>query len=143
MKIELINYGLNKWPKRAHYNDAGLDVYACIKNELGRVKIQATSSFKVPVGFGVKIPDGYVGFICPRSGLSSKGITCELSPIDSGYRGEVHAIITNNSNEDFYIETGDKVGQLVILPCVLADLVTPDELGNTRENNAFGSTDNK
>ena len=143
MKIELINFGLNKWPKRAHYNDAGLDVYACIRNNSNRIKIPATSSFKIPLGFGVKIPDGYVGFICPRSGLSSKGITCELSPIDSGYRGEIHAIVTNNTNMDYYVEDGDKIGQLVILPCVLADLVNFDELGNNRESDAFGSTGNK
>lgn len=148
MKIKLIDYGLKKWPERAHYNDAGLDVFACLvkrgaEGEFGKVKVWNNSSTKVPLGFGVEIPDGYVGFICPRSGLSSRGITCELSPIDSGYRGEIHTIVTNNTNTDFWIEDGDKIGQLVIVPCVLAELVKPGELGKERETGAFGSTGGK
>ena len=143
MKIKLIDYGLKKWPERAHYNDAGLDVYACLKEEFGKVRVWNNSSYKIPLGFGVEIPDGYVGFICPRSGLSSRGITCELSPIDSGYRGEVHAIVTNNTNNDVWIEDGDKIGQLVIMPCILADLVREEELGEERSTGAFGSTGEK
>lgn len=139
MKIKLIDYGLIKWPERAHYNDAGLDVFACLK-ETEKIRIWNNSSCKVPLGFGVEIPDGYVGFVCPRSGLSSQGITCELSPIDSGYRGEIHAIITNNTNVDYWIKDGDKIGQLVIIPCVLAELVSEEELNNKRGINAFGST---
>lgn len=143
MKIKIIDFGYTKFPKRAHYNDAGIDVSACLfkRGETGikKLRVWPNSSVKVPLGFGIEIPDGYCGFICPRSGLSSKGITCELSPIDSGYRGEIHAIITNCTNSDYWISDGDRVGQLVILPVVLAELVTDFE-GENRGDNAFGST---
>lgn len=140
LRIKIIDYGYEHLPMRAHYNDAGADVYACphFTGEEHKVRLWANSSTKIPLGFGLEIPDGYTAFICPRSGLSSRGITCELSPIDSGYRGEVHAIMTNNTNADVWIEKGERVGQLVILPVVVADFVT--ELGEEREAGAFGST---
>lgn len=140
MKIKIIDFGYEKLPVRAHYNDAGADVYACphINSEHYKIRLWPNSTTKVPLGFGVEIPDGYVGFIFPRSGLSSKGISCELSPIDSGYRGEIHAIMTNHTTTDFWIGRGERVGQLVILPVVLADFVT--ELGEERGAAAFGST---
>ena len=143
MKIELIDYGLKKWPQRAHYNDAGLDCFVCL--EKSEIILKATSTLKIPLGFGIKIPDGYTGFICPRSGLSSLGITCELSPIDSGYTGQIHAIVTNNNNYDYIIKDGQKIGQLIIIPCVICDLVNTNSMINEkkRENNGFGSTDKK
>lgn len=137
MKIKIIDFGYENLPKRAHYNDAGADVYACPHTN-SKVKIWANSSIKIPLGFGLEIPDGYMGLVFPRSGLSSKGITCELPPIDSGYRGEIHAIMTNNTNTDYWIEKGERIGQLVILPVVLAEYVT--ELGEERDLGAFGST---
>lgn len=134
MKIKLIDYGLKEWPKRAHYNDAGLDVYSC-----QNIMLEKHETIKIPLGFGIELPDGYVGYIFPRSGLSSKGIACELAPIDSGYRGEIHAIVTNHNDHEYYIHEGDRVGQLVILPCIMAELVPCFE-NKTREKNAFGST---
>lgn len=143
MRIKIIDFGYTKFPKRAHYNDAGIDVSACLvkrgMDERNKLRVWANSSTKVPLGFGVEIPDGYCGFICPRSGLSSRGITCELSPIDSGYRGEIHAIVTNCTNTDYWINDGDRVGQLVIVPVVLAELVTEFD-SEERGAKAFGST---
>ena len=92
----------------------------------------------IPLGFGLELPDGFAGFIFPRSGLSSKGIVCELPPIDSGYTGEIHAIISNVSNKDYYVMTGDRIGQLVIMPIVLAEFVK--SVGDTRDNTAFGAS---
>ena len=138
MKIKVIDFGYEKLPNRAHYNDVGADVYACPHTEFDKIRVWRNSSVKIPLGFGLELPDGYAGFIFPRSGLSSIGITCELSPIDPGYRGEVHAIVTNCTNADYWIERGDRIGQLVILPIVVADFVT--ELGEKRESGAFGST---
>jgi len=135
MKIKLLDYGYEKEPVRAHYNDAGIDVYA----HLDKPKfIPANSSTKIPLGFGLELPDGFVAFVCPRSGLSSKGLTCELAPIDSGYRGEIHAIVTNTTSSDMSICNGDKIAQLVIMPCVLIELVK--ELGEERNTAGFGST---
>lgn len=133
MKIKLIDYGYEHAPFRAHTNDAGADVHA-ITNCI----ICAHETIKIPLGFGLQLPDGYAAFIFPRSGLSSKGITCELPPIDSGYTGEIHAIVTNNSNNDFEINKDDKIGQLVVMPIVVADFVT--ETGPERGNCGFGST---
>jgi len=138
MKIQIIDFGLpEKYiPKRAHYNDAGADVYIG-----SNLMLDAMQTYKIPLGFGVKIPDGYVGFIFPRSGLSSKGIVCELPPIDSGYRGEIHAVVTNMSHEEYWLNVGDRVGQLVIMPCVLATFVWGDELKkDQREASGFGDS---
>lgn len=134
MKIKLINFGLApQKPVRAHYNDAGADV--CITQS---TLLPGHTTIKIGLGFGLEIPDGYVGFIFPRSSLSARGITCELPPIDSGYRGEIHAVITNHSYESLYMEPGMRVGQLVILPCAIADFVW--ETGEERGVGAFGST---
>lgn len=132
MKIKLIDYGGTR-PKRAHDNDAGADVFAPYS-----VIVYPGITKKIPLGFGLEIPDGYVGFVFPRSSLSSKGIVCELPPIDSGYRGEIHAIISNVGADTYDIEKGDRIGQLVVLPVVIADFV--DEKHNERNTGAFGST---
>lgn len=138
MKIKVIDFGYEKLPNREHYNDVGADVYACPHNEFDKIRIWRNATTKVPLGIGLEIPDGYGGFIFPKSGLSSQGISCELAPIDPGYRGEIHAIVTNNTNTDFWIKKGEKIGQLVILPVVVVDFVT--ELGKERGTGAFGST---
>ena len=135
MKIKLINFGAkenNLIGNRAHYNDAGFDVY-CQEDFV--IKTGETKS--VGIGLGFEIPDGMAGFIMPKSGLSSKGITSQLSPIDSGYRGEVHAIL-HNTGKDYSFKKGDKVGQLVVFPIVTADFEW--ELDNSRGAGAFGST---
>ena len=142
MKIKVIPYGYANLPKRAHENDAGADVYACPKDKSGAALrsliIQPHETVKIPLGFGLELPDGYMACVYPRSGLSSKGIVCELPPIDSGYRGEVHAIVSNLGTKPFTVEDGDRIGQLVVTPVVIADFVT--EMGAQRGTGAFGST---
>ncbi|MBQ3330829.1 MAG: dUTP diphosphatase [Ruminococcus sp.] len=133
MKIKIIDFG-GRVPVRAHYNDAGADVYSP-KNYV----IQPGCVVKVPLGFGLELPDGMVGFIFPRSGLSAKGIVCELPPIDSGYRGEVYAIISNVSHDCYSIKAGDRIGQLVIFPVMTPDFVMTLENAE-RGAGAFGST---
>lgn len=90
MKIKLIDFGLTPGhnPLRVHENDAGADVYMPYDCTL-----QPGEIVKVPLGFGLILPDGYAGFVFPRSSMAEKGLTCELPPVDSGYRGEIHAII--------------------------------------------------
>jgi len=133
MKIQVINYGYENLPKRAHENDAGADVYSTED-----VVIEAGKTAKIKLGLGIKLPDGYVAFVCPRSSLSSIGVTCELAPIDSTYTGEIHAIVTNHAQTECYISKGMRVGQLVVLPCAICDFVT--SLGKERGTNGFGST---
>ena len=93
---------------------------------------------RIPLGFGLIIPDGFAGYVFPRSSMAAKGLTCELSPVDPGYRGEIHAIISNVSNRTQKLFKGSGVGQLVIMPVVIADFVS--DLGEGRGKGAFGST---
>ena len=137
MKIKLIDYGYKHLPVRAHYNDTGADVHICLKDK-DTITLWPHDTAKIPLGFGLEIPDGYTGYVFPRSGLSSKGITCELAPIDSGYRGEIHAIVHNGSNIKQQFKNGERIGQLVILPVIMADFV--EDLGDKRGDGAFGST---
>lgn len=134
MKIRIIDYGVpeNRLPMRAHDNDAGADVFAPRNSTIYPGQV-----LKIPLGFGVEIPVGYAGYIFPRSSLSSKGIVCELPPIDSGYRGEIHAVISNIGTIPYDITEGDRIGQLVIMPVIIADFVTTTA---ERGSGAFGSS---
>ena len=132
MKIQLIDFG-GKSPERVHANDAGADVFSPRDEMLHPGEI-----CKMPLGFGLRIPDGFAGYIFPRSGFSSQGIVCELPPIDSGYTGEVHAIISNVSKKEYEIKAGDKIGQLVIMPVLIPEFTF--EEWKERGTGAFGST---
>ena len=138
MKVKVIDFGYEKLPYRAHANDAGADVHVCLHNGYNSLAICPHETMKIPLGLGLCLPDGYAAYVFPRSGLSSKGVVCELPPIDSGYRGEIHAIVTNCSDEIFYVHNGDRIGQLVIMPVVVADFITEDV--KERGIGAFGST---
>ena len=78
------------------------------------------------------------GFVFPRTSMAIKGLVCELPPVDSGYRGEIHAIISNVSSKPQELSKGSRVGQLVITPVVIADFVS--DLGAERGTGGFGST---
>lgn len=135
MKIKLIDFGVpeSRRPFRPHGNDAGADVYMPYDCTL-----QPGEIAKVPLGFGIEVPDGYAGYVFPRTSMAVKGLVCELPPVDSGYRGEIHAIISNVSNQTQELSKGSRVGQLVITPVVIADFVT--DLGAERGTGGFGST---
>ena len=135
MKIKLIDFGLKDGhhPFRPHGNDAGADVYMPYD-----CTIQPGEIVKIPLGFGLILPDGYAGFVFPRSSMAEKGLTCELPPVDSGYRGEIHAIISNVSNKAQTISKDTRVGQLVITHIIIADFVF--DLGKERGTDAFGSS---
>ena len=137
MKIKIIDYGYKTLPFRAHANDAGADVHVCL-HDGEAIGIYPHQTVKIPLGIGIVLPDGYAAYVFPRSGLSSKGIVCELPPIDSGYRGEIHAIVTNCSDVKYVVRNGDRIGQLVVMPVVVADFITEDI--EERGTGAFGST---
>lgn len=132
MKIKLINFNGHA-PVRAHDNDAGADVFAP-KDQI----IIPGQICKLPLGFGLILPDGMAGYIFPRSSLSAEGIVCELPPIDSGYRGEVHAIISNVGNRAYEIKKGDRIGQLIIMPVVISEFTYEESA--ERGVGAFGSS---
>ena len=135
MKIRLLDFGVpeDHRPFRPHDNDAGADVYMPYDCTIkpGEVK-------KIPLGFGIEVPDGFAGFVFPRSSMAVKGLVCELPPVDPGYRGEIHAIISNVSNTVQTIQKDDRIGQLIIMPVIIADFVS--EHGSQRGIGGFGST---
>jgi dUTP pyrophosphatase len=117
-------------PERAYPGDAGLDLAACEQVELapGERAIVGT-------GLAVAIPEGYAGFVQPRSGLADRhGISIVNSPglIDSGYRGEVKVILLNTDRSaPFVVEPGMRIAQLVVLPVPEIDVAETDELPAT------------
>lgn len=133
MKIKVNKFNNYKKPFRAHYNDAGADIYSTQE-----ITVNPHTTVKIPLGFGLNLPDGFMACIYPRSGLTTKGIISHIPPIDSGYTGEIHAIITNTTNEPYIINKDDRIGQIVILPIILCDFV--EDLGNERGDNGFGSS---
>lgn len=137
VKINVLDHKAGgRVPSRKHYNDAGADVYTCED-----VQILPHETLIVPLGFTVEIPDGYMACIFPRSSMAIKGLVCEIPPIDSGYRGEVCAIVSNLSDQSQFIEAGTRIGQIVVMPCIICDFVS--EFDNQRGTGSFGSTGEK
>lgn len=127
-------------PTYAHPGDAGADLVA-----RHGVTLMPGERATIPTGVAVALPDGYVGFVMPRSGLASKhGVGLVNSPgtIDAGYRGEISVVVINtDATTAFVIETGDRIAQLVIQPVVLARFVAVTSLpGSSRGDGGFGST---
>jgi dUTP pyrophosphatase len=127
-------------PARAYAGDAGLDLAACERAELGPGERAV-----VGTGLAVAIPEGYAGFVQPRSGLAARhGISVVNAPglIDSGYRGEVRVVLLNTDRaEAFVIEPGMRIAQLVVLPVPALELVEVDELPESERGvRGFGSS---
>ena len=127
-------------PERAYSGDAGLDLAACERVELGPGERAI-----VPTGLAVAIPEGYAGFVQPRSGLAARqGISVVNSPglIDSGYRGEIRVVLLNTDAEHTFVaEPGDRIAQLVVLPIPELEVVEVDELPETERGvRGFGSS---
>jgi dUTP diphosphatase len=127
-------------PERAYEGDAGLDLAACEHAVLGPGERAV-----VATGLVVEIPDGYAGFVQPRSGLAARhGIGVVNSPglIDSGYRGEIRVVLLNTDREsEFTVEPGMRIAQLVIAPVASVRVVEADELAaSERGARGFGSS---
>jgi dUTP pyrophosphatase len=127
-------------PGRAYPGDAGLDLACC-----ERVELRPGERAVVPTGIAIALPDGYAGYVLPRSGLAARdGITVVNSPglIDSGYRGEVKVVLLNTDRErTFVAEAGERIAQLVVLEVPPLAVVEVDELPATaRGEGGFGSS---
>ena len=127
-------------PAPAYAGDAGLDLSACERVELGPGE-RAT----VGTGLAVAIPDGYAGFVQPRSGLAARhGITIVNAPglVDSGYRGELQVVLLNTDRATrFVVEPGMRIAQLVVMPVAVPELTEVDELpASERGVRGFGSS---
>lgn len=135
LQMKVLNDG--KLPTKAHPNDAGFD---CYSNDM--VIIQPGDCKTVPLGFAVKIPDGYFGQLSGRSGLAFKyGLLVHLGIIDSNYTGEVKALVYNTHHLPYIIKRLERVAQLVIQPVPDCEVEEVDKLPETERNeNGFGST---
>jgi dUTP pyrophosphatase len=127
-------------PDRAYAGDAGLDLSAC-----ERVELRPGERALVGTGLAVAIPEGYAGFVQPRSGLAARnGLTVVNSPglVDSGYRGELRVVLLNtDATESFLVEPGMRIAQLVVLPVPEVELVEVEELpASERGVRGFGSS---
>ena len=143
-ELEILATRLDKslsLPQRAQPGDAGLDLYAAIDATLEAGGGRAL----VPTGLAISIPDGYAGFVQPRSGLALKhGVTCLNTPglIDSGYRGELKVILVNTDpSQSYEVKKGERIAQLVIQKVAQTRLKEVDELpSSSRGEGGFGSS---
>ena len=126
-----------KLPTYAHHGDAGFDLYA-----IESVSIPVGARVLVGTGIAIEIPDGYVGLIWDKSGLSMvHGLKNLGGVIDARYRGEIKAGVVNLSDDDYTITAGHKVAQMLIQKVERADIKEVTELSDTsRGHGGFGST---
>lgn len=124
-------------------HSAGLDLRACI--DAGRLEIPAGGRAAIPAGIAIEIlTPGVAGFVFSRSGLGTKeGLTVSqgVGVIDPDYRGQIIVSLLNTSGGPRFVERGQRIAQLVFLPCFFARLIQVDELGATeRGAGGFGHT---
>ena len=128
-------------PKYKTEGSAGMDLTACIDEN---IILKPLERKLIKTGIAIALPNNYEAQVRPRSGLALKnGISVLNTPgtIDADYRGEIGVILINLSNEDFVVEKGMRIAQLVISPVVQAELVEVEELDETlRGQGGFGST---
>lgn len=135
MKVKYDN-GAHKI-ERAHKTDAGIDLKS-MENKL----VPAKSSAIFDTGVHVELPEGTCGVLMSKSGLNvNYGIT-STGLIDEGYTGSIKVKLYNNSNDDYWVNDGDKITQLVVMPVLYADVEEVDEinLNTDRGDNGFGSS---
>ena len=121
-------------PTRGTPGSAGLDLYASKKGFAVDSQVQV-----IPTAVRVAIPPGYVGLVQGRSGLAKGGLLVITGTIDSDYRGEIGVLVTSQHHHN--ISPGDRIAQLVIVPCHMGEPVAVDALDDTeRGGGGFGST---
>jgi dUTP pyrophosphatase len=127
-------------PHQAYEGDAGFDLAAC-----EHVVLEPGERAVVATGIAVEIPDGYAGFVQPRSGLAARhGVGVVNSPglIDSGYRGEIKIVLINTDRDEaFVVDPGMRIAQLVVAPVAAVHMVEVEELAvSERGARGFGSS---
>ena len=141
MKIKIVNNSQHDSPEYATSQSAGLDLRA---NLTESITLKSLARTLVKTGLFIELPEGHEAQVRPRSGLAyKKGITVLNSPgtIDADYRGEIGVILVNLSEEEFVIENGERVAQLVIAKHEQAQWIEVENLDETdRGAGGFGST---
>ncbi len=138
MEIKYFSSNGNKL-EPAHSDDAGLDLRAD-----NAYYINAGCTKVIGTGIYVEIPEGYFGWVADRSSMAKNGLQTAGGIIDAGYRGEIHVVITNlNAHADYVIKSGEKIAQLIIMPCFnkTVKVDSLEDLSKTeRGTDGFGST---
>lgn len=142
-----------KMPTRAHPWDAGLDLFAPCDITVPAARCRCcgydgvyegyveVGSAVIDTGVHVQIPECCVGFVKSRSGTMVKSKLTAEGVIDTGYTGSIRVCLFNHSGREYRVKAGDKIAQLVILPCLLPELELVDSLEETdRGSQGFGST---
>ena len=144
LKVKIINRSRFDLPRYATPLSAGMDVRANIDEA---VVLRPLERAMIPTGLSIELPEGYEMQIRPRSGLAAKhGITVLNSPgtIDADYRGEIRVILVNLSNEEFRIEAGERIAQMVVARHEQVEWELTEELAESeRGEGGFGSTGKK
>ena len=140
LKVKYLNAKAAR-PEYATCGSAGLDLSAAMDTP---VLLKVGGRAMIPTGIAVKIPEGYGGFVFPRSGLAyKKGISMAncVGVIDSDYTGELKVVLHNISGHDYTVNPGDRIAQLVLMPVAMAEIEEVEELEQTtRGSGGFGST---
>ncbi|MFC2295789.1 MAG: dUTP diphosphatase [Prevotella sp.] len=141
VKIRIVNMGQQPLPAYATAQSAGMDLRANIDSP---ITLRPMERRLIPTGLRIALPEGCEAQVRPRSGLALKhGITVLNTPgtIDADYRGEVKVLLVNFSNDDFVINTGERIAQMVIARYEKADLEQVAELDDTeRGDGGYGHT---
>ena len=114
LKVKIVNKGTQQIPEYATPQSAGMDLRANIEKP---ILLKSLDRALIPTGLHIALPEGYEAQIRPRSGLAlKKGITCLNTPgtIDADYRGDVGVILVNLSHEDFVVQPGERIAQMII-----------------------------
>lgn len=149
MKVKLLTDTAKK-PTRGTEHSAGFDIYAdgIGDGHYTEERVYRKNTVSISTGIAVQIPPGYVGLIQPRSGLAFKyGIDTMAGVIDSDYTGEIKVLLTRHSDSfsSYHgIKQGDRIAQLIVVPCYMRKLELVDSLEDTvRGDKGFGSTGEK
>lgn len=141
MKIRIVNQSKHTLPDYATEHSAGIDLRASLSHP---VILKPLERKLIPTGLFIELPEGYEAQIRPRSGLAiKKGITVLNSPgtIDADYRGEICVILINLSSEEFAVNDGERICQMVIARHEKAEWIETDTLNETsRGEGGFGHT---
>ena len=134
MRVKLDNGA--KLPNRVHPTDAGLDLFAL---KSGWVRAKKSKTFET--GVHVELPEGTTGILLPKSGLMCKSNIISFGVIDQPYRGEIMVHLFNLGDKDYWVEQGDKIGQMLIMNVRYENIEIVDKLSESdRGECGFGSS---
>lgn len=144
MKVKIVNTSRHELPAYETPSSAGMDLRASLSEP---IVLKPLERKLIPTGLFIELPVGYEAQIRPRSGLAiKKGITLLNTPgtIDADYRGEIKIILANISNEEFVVNDGERIAQMVIASHEQAEWIKVEELAvSDRGSGGFGSTGTK